>query len=92
MSARMNPLEKFKHYEHQVLTFENKRGWSLGRHTLSEYVFLVIVGFWFAFIGPQFIGANILLAIAIVLTILYVLYMLVLFFLSGGLGRPVDVM
>jgi hypothetical protein len=91
MAARMGPMEKLRHYGYQVVSFENKKGWSAGRHTYSEYVFLLAVALWFAFVAPQWIGPAALLSAAILVTGFYILYLLILFFMSGGRGKMVDV-
>ena len=91
MASRMNPWERFLHYEHQILSFENKRGWAIGRHTISGLLVLIAVGLWFAFIIPQWVSLNSLLTFAEIITGLLIAYVLLVFFMSGGFGRVVDV-
>ncbi|MEK6821197.1 MAG: hypothetical protein AABY11_02235, partial [archaeon] len=74
MGSRMSPVEKFKHYEGQSLGFEKRRGWALGRYTVSEYLFLFLLGLWLAFVLPLVVTPEIILSAAMVVTLVYVLY------------------
>lgn len=91
MSSRMSPGEKLQYYFHRLSAFELKKSWSFGKYTISEYLFLLLVGMWLAFLLPTLFSLSTLLAWAEGLTVVYVLYLLLLFALSGGLGRMVDV-
>lgn len=91
MATRMTVGEKFQHYFGRLSAFELKKGWGAGKYTASEYLFMLLLGLWLAYFLPTFIPLSTLFSAAQVLTGIYVLYLLLLFFLSGGLGRVVDV-
>ena len=90
MANHMSLGEKLSRYEKQILQFETKKKWKWGNYTLSEYVFLLVVGLWLADILPRFVSLDVLWNIAAGLTVLYVLYLIAAFLLSGGRGRVVD--
>lgn len=91
MGTRMSPGEKLRHYHHQILSFENKRGLALGKYTISEYVLLAVLGLWLAYLLPTLMTVSALYSLAALVTGLLVVYILLLFFISGGRGRVVDV-
>lgn len=86
----MSPGEKFQYYFHRLSAFELKKNWSFGKYTVSEYLFLLLVGTWFAYLLPTLVDLSTLLSWAAGLTVVYVLYLALLFLLSGGRGRVVD--
>ena len=91
MAMRMSPWEKIQHYHSRTSALENKRGWVLGKYTFSEYFFCLAIALWLAFGLPQALNSATLYTAALGFTLIYVVYWLVLFLMSGGLGRVVDV-
>ena len=92
MSSRMTPLEKIQHYAGRVHMFETKNNFTIGKYTLSEWLFLLIVGLLFAYILPQIVSGEMIVNAVVILIILYAIYYLACFLLAGGRGRIVDVM
>lgn len=90
MSKYMSLSEKYQRFEKQLLSFEEKKKWKLGHYTFSEYLFLIVIGLWAADVLPRFISLDSLFWVAVGATVLYIVYIIAIFAMSGGRGRVVQ--
>ena len=86
MAARMSPGEKLQYYFHRLSTFELKKGWSFGKYTVSEYLFLLLIGIWLAYFLPALFSLDTLLGWAEALSAVYLIYLVLLFILWADWG------
>ncbi len=87
----MTPQERAHHYGGRIHMFEHANGWNMGKYAFSE-VLAILAGIFFLAWGlPQLVSSDTLFLAGLIFVGLLVLYFILVFSLSGGRGKVVDV-
>ncbi len=91
MPARMTPQERAQHYGGRIHIFEHANGWNIGKYAMSEVLAILALAAFLAWGLPQVVSPSLLFQAGLVFIGLLILYLLLVFKLSGGRGKVVDV-
>lgn len=91
MATRMSPQERAHHYGGRIHVFEHANGWNIGKYAVSEVLAIIALAAFLSWGLPQVIAPSMLFTIGLVFVGLLILYLILVFSLSGGRGKVVDV-
>ena len=87
----MSPKERASFYGGRIHMFEHSNGWNIGKYALSEVLAIIALGAFLSWGLPKIVSPDTLFMIGIAVIGILILYMLLVFSLSGGRGKVVDV-
>ncbi len=90
--AHMSVGEKISRYVGRIRVFEEKNNWVIGKYGVSEWLVILIVALLFAHFVPQFVSQEAIVSAITILVVIYLIYIILCFRLSGGRGKVVDVL
>lgn len=91
MATRMTPQERAQHYGGRIHIFEHANGWNIGKYAFSEVLGILAIAAFLSWGLPKVIAPDMLFMIGAGFIVLLILYLILVFSLSGGRGKVVDV-
>lgn len=91
MPSRMSPKERASYYGGRIHMFEHSNGWNIGKYALSEVFAIIALGAFLAWGLPRIVSPDTLFMIGVGALVIMAIYLLIVFSLSGGRGKVVDV-
>ena len=91
MPSRMSPKERASYYGGRIHMFEHSNGWNIGKYALSEFLGIIALMAFLSWGLPKIISPDTLFTIGAAVVGILILYMILVFSLSGGRGKVVDV-